>query len=54
MMKSIKDASIETGLTYHCIRTLCLENKIKFIKSGTKYYVNMPSLFAYCEKGESA
>lgn len=52
MMKSIKDASEETGLTYHCIRSLCLEGKIKFIKSGNKYYINMPSLIAYCEGGQ--
>lgn len=52
MMKSIKDASEETGLTYHCIRSLCLEGKIKFIKSGKKYYINMPSLIAYCEGGQ--
>ena len=51
MMKKIKDASEETGLPYHCIRQLCLEGKIKFIRSGNKYYINMPSLIAYCESG---
>lgn len=52
MMKPIKNASEETGLSYHFIRKLCLEGKIKFIKSGNKYYVNMSSLLAYCEGGD--
>lgn len=52
MMKPIKEASEETGLSYHCIRKLCLEGKIKFIKSGAKYYINMNSLLAYCGAGE--
>lgn len=53
MMKSIKEASEATGLSYHCIRNLCLEGKIKFIRSGSKYYVNMSSLLAFCENGDS-
>lgn len=53
MMKPIKEASEVTGLSYHCIRTLCLEGKIKYIRSGAKYYVNMASLLAYCESGGS-
>lgn len=48
MMKTIKQAAVETGLSYSCIRQLCIENKIKFIRSGKKYYVNMPSLIEYC------
>lgn len=48
MMKSIKDASKETGLSYCFIRNLCIESKIKFIRSGVKYYVNMDSLKEYC------
>lgn len=53
LMKSLKEASEEIGLSYHCIRNLCLQGKVKFIRSGTKYYVNMPSLIAYCEGGDS-
>lgn len=53
MMKTINEASSETGLSYYCIRKLCLEHRIRYIKSGTKYYINMPSLIAYCEGGGS-
>ena len=49
LMLPIKDASIKTGLTYGCIRQLCLTGKIKYIRAGgTKFYVNMDSLIAYC------
>lgn len=49
MMKSIKDAALETGLSYHCIRNLCIKNEITFIKSGNKFYVNMDSLDDFCK-----
>ena len=48
MMRTIKQAAEETGLSYNCIRQLCIDNKIKYIRSGKKYYVNMPSLIKYC------
>lgn len=52
MMKTINQASAITGLSYSCIRKLILEKKIQFIKSGTRFYVNMESLLKYCEGGE--
>lgn len=48
MMKSMRQASAESGLSYHFIRQLCLNNKIKYVKSGKKFYVNMESLKEYC------
>lgn len=48
MMIPIKEAVTLTGLTYCCIRRLCLENKIQHIRSGKKYYVNTDSLLQYC------
>ena len=48
----IKDAVSITGLSYSSIRQLCLNNRIRYIKSGTKYYVNMASLLRYCEGEE--
>ena len=44
MMKTIKQCSELSGLPYHLIRKWCLENKVKHIKSGTKYYVNFQNL----------
>ena len=48
----IKEAASVTGLSYSSIRQLCLNNRIRYIKSGTKYYVNMASLLRYCEGKE--
>ncbi len=48
IMLTIKEATEMTGLSYSCIRRLCLNNEIKFVRSGTKYYVNTASLLRYC------
>ena len=48
LLSSIKDASAKTGLPYGFIRQLCLDNKIKYIRSGVKFYVRMDSLIEYC------
>ena len=48
MMRTINQAAEWTGLSYSFIRRLCMENKIKFVRSGKKYYVNMTSLSEYC------
>lgn len=48
LMFTLKESSAETGLPYGFIRQLCLDEKIKYIRSGTKIYVNIDSLIAYC------
>lgn len=48
IMCGIREAAEYTGLSYECIRRLCLTKSIKFVKSGNKYYVNMTSLLKYC------
>ena len=47
MMWTIKKAQAETGLPYSVIRQLCVDNKIQFIRSGTKYYIYSNSLIEY-------
>ena len=37
---SLKEVSAKTGLSYECLRQLCLKNEIVYFKSGTKYMVN--------------
>ena len=51
IMTTIKDAAQRTGLSYYCIRRLCLTNQISYIRSGAKYYVNFAKLWEYlnCE-----
>lgn len=47
MMWTLKQAQEFTGLPYSAIRNLCIENKVRFIRSGTKYYVYSKSLIEY-------
>lgn len=53
MMMPIKEASVITGLSYSHIRRLCLEKRIVFIRSGTKYMINYDSLVRYCNQDAS-
>lgn len=46
-MLTIKQCVEETGLSYDRIRKLCLENRIVYIRSGNKYFVNKEKLAAY-------
>lgn len=41
IMLPIKEVAKQTGLSYNYIRTLCLQNKIRYVKTGSKYLVNM-------------
>ena len=53
MMKTIKQCQELTGLPYSAIRNLCLQNKIKYFRSGTKYYIYADSLVQYLSRGEA-
>lgn len=49
MLKTIKECSVMTGLPYSFIRNLCLQEKVRFVRSGRKYYVLVESLLSYCK-----
>lgn len=51
MMVGLREAAEYTGLTYNCIRRLCLKNEIVHIRSGKKFYVNLPKLLEYLNHG---
>lgn len=53
MMLTIKACCEKTGLPYSVIRKLCLQNKVKYMRSGTKYYILFSSLVEYLENGEA-
>lgn len=46
-MRTLKECSEETGLTYEFIRKLCLQKKIVFIRTGCKYLVNLDRLIDF-------
>lgn len=51
-MVPIKTAAAESGLSYDAIRKLCLQKKITFIRSGSKFLVNMDRFVDYLNKGD--
>lgn len=46
-MKTIKEMSELTGLSYTMLRNLCLENKIVHIRAGKKYLINYDRFVDY-------
>ena len=53
-MKTISEASEITGLTKYNIRKLVLQGKVKFVRCGVKYLLNMDSLINYLNNGDNA
>lgn len=47
VMKTIREAAIETGLTYNCLRQWCLTGAICYVRAGSKILINMEKLAAY-------
>ena len=47
VMKTMKEASEMTGISYNEIRNLALRNEIVYITAGNKRYINMDSLACY-------
>ena len=47
MMWTLKQAAEETGLPYSALRKFCLDGKVAFVRSGTKYYINRASLLSF-------
>lgn len=46
-MVTLKEASSRTGLSYDCLRKMCLNNKIVYVKAGSKFLVNFGKLTDY-------
>lgn len=46
-MLTIKETAERTNLSQTYIRRLCWDNKITYVKSGSKYYVNLEKLCDY-------
>ena len=51
IMVTIREAADRTGLTYSCIRRLCMTNQITYVKSGKKYYINLNKLLLFLDRG---
>lgn len=46
-MISLKEAVKESGLSYHCLRNLCLTGEVVHIRSGNKILINAEKLAKY-------
>ena len=53
-IKTISEASKIVGLTKYHVRKLVLQDKIKYVRSGVKYIVNVDSLINYLNNGDNA
>lgn len=51
--KTIEDTARIVGLAKYHVRQLVLNNKIKYIKTGKKYLVNVDNLITYLNIGEA-
>lgn len=52
-MKSISECSEIVGLAKYHVRRLVLQGKVKYVRSGSKYLVNVDSLIEYLNSGET-
>ena len=52
IMQTLREAAKETGISYDCLRKMCLRKKVAYVKAGSKYLVNRNSLHEYLSKGE--
>ena len=52
-MVTLKEASARTHLSYDYLRILCLQKRIVFIRTGSKYLINFEALIDYLNKGDA-
>lgn len=52
-MVGIDEAAEMFGLTRYFVRQLCLNNKIVYVKSGTKYLINVEKFAEYLNRGDT-
>ena len=53
-MLSIAQTAKVIGLAKHYVRQLVLQGKVKYIRSGVKYLLNLDSLINYLNNGDNA
>ena len=46
-MLTIKETAKRSGLAQHYLRSLCTNNKIIYVKCGTKYLINFDKLIDF-------
>lgn len=52
-LETIKQTAKLTGLAVYHVRKLVQQRKVKYVRSGSKYLVNVNSLIEYLNNGET-
>ena len=52
-MATINECAKTIGLAKYHIRQLVLQGKVKYVKAGKKYLINVDSLIEYLNNGET-
>lgn len=52
-MATINECAKTVGLAKYHIRQLVLQGKVKYVKAGKKYLINVDSLIEYLNNGEA-
>lgn len=52
-LETIRQTAKLAGLAVYYVRKLVLQGKVKYVRSGLKYLVNVDSLIAYLTNGDS-
>lgn len=52
-MLTINETAERSGLARHYIRQLCLQNKIRHVKAGNKYLINLEMFIDFLNTGEN-
>ena len=51
-MRTIRAAAAETGLAEYFVRRLVKQGKVKYVRAGRKFLVNLDSLIQFLSEGE--
>lgn len=52
-MLTIKETAKRSGLAEHHVRQLCKQDKIRYVRAGSKYLVNIEMFVAFLNDGEA-
>lgn len=52
-LETIRQTAKLAGLAVYHVRKLVLQGKVKYVRSGSKYLVNVDSLIEYLNNGEA-
>ncbi len=52
-MIPIREAAERTGLSYNCLRNMCIRDEIAYYRTGKKFLINFPYLCRFLNREEA-